>query len=340
MPDFELDGEDPGRTFDPYGDGRRLRPDSDQFVVFSTTHRIRRIHTTPWSTTLRGYDMFSTRCDKISLDYAIIPGVISVLCFVFGILYCFFGYRYFKATMFMTGFIFGSLVTYLICLEENLLPVEGKIGVAIGAGVLCGLITMLVQYVGLFMTGFHLGLLLAVAGLVITEWFVHPSTKWVPIGAVFGTGLVFALLGLYFQKGLTMLATAMLGAVLMSVAVDYFVEMFMMLDYVLDRLKAVESDAVCWFSWIILGLWPLTFLVGIVGQGMVTGKGFNHHDVVHSRRQRKTSSQRSRSDQDSRQVRPSNYRHLYQIRRFNGDVIAQNYVCQVHENLPRTDVIR
>lgn len=180
--------------------------------------------------------------------------------------------------MFMTGFIFGSLVTYLICLEENLLPIEGKIGVAIGAGVLCGLITMLVQYVGLFMTGFHLGLLLAVAGLVITEWFVHPSTKWVPIGAVFGTGLIFALLGLYFQKGLTMLATAMLGAALMSVAVDYFVEMFMMLDYVLDRLKAVESDAVCWFSWIILGLWPLMFLVGIVGQGMVTGKGFNHHD--------------------------------------------------------------
>lgn len=321
MSNFELDSDDGGRGID-HEDGRNLRPDSDQFVVFSMTPRIRRIHTTPWSTTLGGYELFPSICEKISLNYSIIPGVISVLCFVFGILYCFFGYRYFKATMFMTGFIFGSLVTYLICLEETLLPVEGKIGVAIGAGILCGLITMLVQYVGLFMTGFHLGFLLAVAGLVITEWFVHPSTKWVPIGAVFGTGLVFALLGLYFQKGLTMLATAMIGAALMSVAVDYFIEMFMILFYVLDRLKAVESDAVCWFSWIILGLWPLTFVVGAVGQCSVTGKGFNHHDVVHSRRQRKASSQRSR-DHEPRQARPSNYRHLYQIRRFNGDVIAQ-----------------
>lgn len=338
MSEIDLDEQDSRHTYDPYGDGsRKLRPDSDQFVVFSTTHRVRRMHPTLPSTTLHGNDLLSLRCEKISIDYTIIPGVISALCFVFGILYCFFGYRYFKATMFMTGFIFGSLVTYLICLEENLLPLEGKIGVAIGAGILCGLITMLVQYVGLFMTGFHLGLLLAVGGLVITEWFVHPSTKWVPIGAVFGTGLVFALLGLYFQKSLTMLATAMLGAALMSVAVDYFVELFMMLTYIIDRLKADKSDSLCWFSWIILGLWPVTFFVGVLGQCTVTGKGFNHHDVVNNRRQRKDNVHGSR-EQDGRQVRPSNYRHLYQIRRFNGDVIAQNYVCQVHENMPRSRI--
>lgn len=334
MSDFDLGDDDvDDRDFD-HEDGRNLRPDSDQFVVFSTTPRIR--HTTPWSTTLKGYELFPARCDKISLDYSVIPGVIAVLCFVFGILYCFFGYRYFKATMFMTGFIFGSLVTYLICLEETVLPVEGKVGVAIGAGVLCGLITLLVQYVGLFMTGFHLGFLLAVTGLVVAEWFVHPSTKWVPIGAVFGTGLVFALLGLYFQKRLTMLATAMIGAALISVAVDYFVEMFLMLYYILDRLKAVESGSVCWFSWIIVGLWPLTFFVGVVGQCSVTGKGFSHQDAVHSRRQRKTSSRRGR-EEDAGRTQPSNYKHLYQIRRANGDVIVQN-VCQVRENGRSADV--
>jgi len=180
--------------------------------------------------------------------------------------------------MFLTGFVFGSLVTYLICLEENLLPLEGKVGVAVGAGILCGLITMLVQYVGLFLTGFNLGFLLAVAGLVVTELFVHPSTKWIPIGAVLGTGIPFALLGLYFQRGVTMLATAALGAVLVTVTVDYFLEQFVALWFVLDRLKAEGSSDVCWLAWIVLSLVPVAFIVGTAAQCGITGKGFDHNE--------------------------------------------------------------
>ena len=105
--------------------------------------------------------------------------------------------------MFMTGFIFGAVFTYLICLEEQLLPLEGKIGIALAAGVLCGLITMLVQQVGLFSIGLNFGILLAVGTLVIMEQFYHPATKWITIGVLFGSGLLFALLCLYFQRGLT-----------------------------------------------------------------------------------------------------------------------------------------
>lgn len=67
--------------------------------------------------------------------------------------------------MFLTGFIFGSVVVYLVCLSEALLPVLGNAGVSLAAGLMFGLITMLVQYVGLFMTGFHTGLFLGVAGI-------------------------------------------------------------------------------------------------------------------------------------------------------------------------------
>ena len=45
-----------------------------------------------------------------------------MLYLFFGIFCTFFGYRCFKATMFLTGFVFGSLVVYLICLEEEVLP--------------------------------------------------------------------------------------------------------------------------------------------------------------------------------------------------------------------------
>lgn len=180
--------------------------------------------------------------------------------------------------MFLTGFIFGSLVTYLVCLEEDFLPFAGKVGVALTAGVLCGLITMLVQYVGLFMTGFHLGLLLAVAGLVILEQFHHPHTGWICIGLMFGVGLLFALLTLKFQKCLTILGTSAFGAAMLVVALDYFVEMFMIVMYVWDRIKATHSAEVCWFSWLILALWPITFVIGAAAQWRVTGRGFDHHE--------------------------------------------------------------
>lgn len=49
---------------------------------------------------------------------------------------------------------------------------------ALCAGLLFGLITMLIQYVGLFITGFHTGLLLAIAGLAIYDHFLEsrPTT--------------------------------------------------------------------------------------------------------------------------------------------------------------------
>ena len=50
--------------------------------------------------------------------------IISVcsLYFLFGIVCTFLGYRCFKMIMFLYGFIFGSIVVYLICAEENVLP--------------------------------------------------------------------------------------------------------------------------------------------------------------------------------------------------------------------------
>jgi len=194
------------------------------------------------------------------------------------------GYRYFKATMFLSGFLFGSLVTYVICLEENLLPFEGKIGVAAGAGILCGLITMLVQYVGVFLTGFHLGFLGAVSGLCIAEEFVQSSTKWTPIGSVFGAGLLCALIALRFQRPATVFATAAIGSTMMTAAVDYFVEMSQLLMYAVDRLKAMRSeDPLCWYGWAVVALGPSAFLVGIIIQFCVTGKRRDHYKGIFCR---------------------------------------------------------
>lgn len=103
--------------------------------------------------------------------------------------------------MFLTGFTFGTIVVYMICQQEDLLPAAGNTCVALGAGVLFGLITMLVQYVGLFMTGFHTGLFLGVAILLIAYFWYIPSTIWLVVAILMGCGLAGAVLTLFWQKG-------------------------------------------------------------------------------------------------------------------------------------------
>ncbi len=109
--------------------------------------------------------------------------------------------RCFKAVMFFTGFIFASIVVYLICLEEAILPVWSNALIALSAGLLFGLITLLVQYVGLFMLGFHSGLLLAIVGLCAGDFFqwAVPPSPWASVGILLLAGLALALLNLCFQ---------------------------------------------------------------------------------------------------------------------------------------------
>ena len=142
-------------------------------------------------------------CHYSSHDYNVVTATICMLYLFFGVFCTFFGYRCFKATMFLTGFVFGSLVVYLICLEEDILPMWANTSIAVSAGVLFGLITLLVQYVGLFMLGFHGGLILGIIILCSIEIFGHsqssPDSPWISVGILLLCGLVMSLCNLYFQ---------------------------------------------------------------------------------------------------------------------------------------------
>lgn len=69
--------------------------------------------------------------------------------------------------------MFGSVVIFMLCYKERVmdtqLSVEASVGIGLGIGTLCGLVTMLVRSVGLFMVGLLLGLLVGVASLVVRD---------------------------------------------------------------------------------------------------------------------------------------------------------------------------
>lgn len=64
----------------------------------------------------------------------------------------------------------------------------------------------------------------------------------------------------------------------MAGSLDYFVEKFLMVKWVWDRVALKPSPAPCWFGWLILAVWPLMVLIGITTQWFVTGRGIHHQE--------------------------------------------------------------
>ncbi|KFP30626.1 Transmembrane protein 198-B, partial [Colius striatus] len=185
---------------------------------------------------------------EIERRYQVVPSVVCAMCCLFGIIYCFFGYRCFKAVMFLTGLMFGSIIIFMLCYKERVLDtqlsVEASVGIGLGIGVLCGLVTMLVRSVGLFMGGLLLGL----------------TMGW--------------------QRFFTTLSTAVFGSAIMTITIDYFIELFLLVQYIYERIKVAPARPVCWYRWIILGVWPLLTTLGVLVQWKVTAEGYSHTEGV------------------------------------------------------------
>ena len=135
---------------------------------------------------------------------------------------------------------------------------------------------MLVQYVGLFMTGFHTGLYCGVITLVVVDFFTRLSTVWLSLAVLMGWGLLFALANLRLQKSLTLFGTSVHGGAVIMVSMDYFIEQFLAARWVLNKVRLKDDERPCWFSWVVLGLWPLMALVGTLVQSRITGRGVHH----------------------------------------------------------------
>ncbi|XP_077153710.1 transmembrane protein 198 [Ranitomeya variabilis] len=272
--------------------------------------------------------------------YDVVPTVVCSLCCLFGLVYIFFGYRCFKAIMFLSGLLAGSAVIFLLCYKERILEtqlsLELSAGIALGIGLLCGLVTMLVHSVGLFMTGLILGLLLATACLVGLEQFFHPPTAWIPIGTMMGSAMLFAVLTLQWQKLFTVISTATFGAAILTVCTDYFIELMMLVQYVYDCLRLEVSFPLCWFSWVVLGIWPVLSILGIVVQWKLTAEGFSHTDVIISRRQKRLQLLRIRQKEAKKRQSVTSQEGTYRrkanpIKRYTGDILAPSYLQSLRE---------
>lgn len=273
---------------------------------------------------------------EIRTKYEVIPSVACSMCFMLGVIYCFFGYRCFKMVMFLSGLAFGTGVGYLLCLREQLLEspldAETRAGISLGIGLLGALVTVLVRCVGLFLTGLQLGLLLSVTTLLAAgQYYPIFNPVWVPAGSVLGTSVFFAVLTLCWQKTMTIIATATLGAGIIATCMDYCVETPMVVLRAYSGLRSDQQGEMCWFSWAMVGMWPAAAALGILVQRKFTARGLSHSEVIVSGKQRQVQLMRIR-EKDARRRPDGTYRRRPPpLKRYAGDVLAPSYLASLRE---------
>ncbi|NXD88372.1 TM198 protein, partial [Halcyon senegalensis] len=270
------------------------------------------------------------------------PAALCALGALCGVICGCFGYRCFKAIMFLSGLLFGSTVIFLLCYKqrvlETALSLELSAGIALGIGLLCGLVTLLLRSVGLFTTGLLLGLLLATAALVMAAPALPPPppSPWVPAGSLLGLALLCALLALRWPKAITVAATATLGATAVVLCAGYFTAPPALAGSVAARLRLAPAGPLCWHGWALLGAWPALSVLGGLLQWKVTAEGIDHGDAVPSRRQKRLQLLRVRQQEAKRRQSPAppegtHRRKPPPAQRCTGDALAPSYIRSLRD---------
>lgn len=193
--------------------------------------------------------------------------VVGGMAFV-GFLYCFLGYRLIKLILGLTGFLLaGSAAAVLVGFLSygNLVGM----GIALGIGGLCGAMALFFLY----RTGiFCLGMLGAsVAAYSVLQGRQEPWILW----AVAGLGLVGGLLAILVERPVMKLATAAIGAMLMTQAGLALARAKGLVDNLtVPHIDGATTGAppASYLGWAVLGAWAVITLVGAAAQFGMGGK--------------------------------------------------------------------
>jgi len=189
------------------------------------------------------------------------------------------GYRLFKYTLFAIGALFGGVVAFYVI--YNFLDNEDHVfyislGVAAVVGIICGVLVVIFYYIGIFLAGAALG--------GIATWFllsiIHvdylQEHRWIPILILVAVAVIFGIISLFVHKWFLIFSTPVIGGLLVTVAIDYFLELGRMMQYAFNVLRHVPDKPDCWYSWAMLGVLGVIIITGILIQLFVTARKYDH----------------------------------------------------------------
>jgi len=191
------------------------------------------------------------------------------------------GYRLIKVVLFLIGFLAGFTVVYFIIVgvthgrSENWLPYVA-LAAAVVVGILVGLLTICIYYVGIFLAGASIGFLVPwfILGAINIPFLRTHFYVIIIICAV--VAVIVGILALILQKWFFIVGTSILGAFIVIWGVDYYIELGSMVYYLLLFAENRSSLKPCWYSWTMMPVFFVLALAGFLVQAFVTGRKYDH----------------------------------------------------------------
>ncbi|KAG9328991.1 hypothetical protein JZ751_008511 [Albula glossodonta] len=186
---------------------------------------------------------------------------------------------------------------------DTQLSVEASAGIGLGIGVLCGLVTMLVRSVGLFMTGLLLGLTARPRRPAGGRELPQPRHGW--------------------QRTFTVLSTRLRRRHHDGVR-RLLREMLALAAHAYACLRLEPPQRLCWYSWVILGIWPTLSIMGVLVQWKLKAGVLTHRG-----RQKRVQLMRIRQKDARKRQQSTGQEGTYRrkpapVKRYAGDLLARN----------------
>ncbi|KAF9127004.1 hypothetical protein BGW39_006185 [Mortierella sp. 14UC] len=148
-------------------------------------------------------------------------GIAGGILILAGLILCFFGYRVFHVTMFLIGFYFFGNLTYIGMANGGITNSTLLLAVAIGVGVVGGLLLVCCSKLGVAALG---ALALYALGLWILGWksggVITSSTGRIIL--LVALAVVGFILGLFREREVVIVGSAIVGAYSFVIGVDMF----------------------------------------------------------------------------------------------------------------------
>lgn len=199
-------------------------------------------------------DMLTKRLEDVPPEQALI--ILAVMAGV-GVLYCFFGYRLLKFILGLTGFLLAGSTAAVVVGFLSYGNLMGM-GAALLIGGICGAMALFFLYkAGVFCLGM-LG-----ATVVAYNVLQGRPEAWI-LWAVAGLGLAGGLLALLIERPVMSLATAAIGAMLLSQSGLAMARQQGLLDRIPEGATELGESLppIPYLGWGVFAAWALLALLG------------------------------------------------------------------------------
>eukprot|EP01103_Thecamoeba_quadrilineata_P006640 TRINITY_DN16369_c0_g1_i1.p1 TRINITY_DN16369_c0_g1~~TRINITY_DN16369_c0_g1_i1.p1 ORF type:complete len:275 (+),score=22.28 TRINITY_DN16369_c0_g1_i1:36-827(+) len=204
--------------------------------------------------------------------------ILTCICgMILGCFFIGFGYRFFYVYMFAVGFVMSGGLLYLLLVQHSNAETTGKIILSLIVGSICGTVTLLIHFAGIFCGGAFVGFLIAAVTVsqinnLFLDWLLI-----IVLPIILGGVACIPIC----QKPAVIISSSFSGAYAIVAGIDYFSQGQGGIALFFPRLiNGFKNITPVWLTWLLISVDLLLTIIGIYVQFRHTGRLYEHSPLM------------------------------------------------------------